>query len=60
MSRKRWIEEQRRREFEAEARRQLLEAAAAARTPGNEEAKVLRELEANLIGSAGAEFFGFA
>jgi hypothetical protein len=41
------IKEERRREFEAEARRQCLEAAAAARDPNSDEAAVLRELEAN-------------
>lgn len=37
-----------RRAFEAEARRQSLEAAAAARDPGTDEAAVMRELEADL------------
>lgn len=35
-------------EFEAEARRQSLEAAAAARDPNNDEAAVMRELEGDL------------
>jgi len=39
-----------RRSFEAEARRQALEAAAAAQDPGSDEAAVMRELEADLEG----------
>jgi|SRR4249920_270088 hypothetical protein len=35
--------------FEAEARRQCLEAAAAARDPNSDEAQVMRELEADLM-----------
>ncbi len=35
-------------EFEAEARRQSLEAAAAARDPNSDEAAVMRELEADI------------
>lgn len=42
------IEQDRRREFEAEARRQCLEAKAAAQDPSSDEAAVLRELEAHL------------
>jgi hypothetical protein len=42
------VEEERRREFRAQARRQSLEAAAAARDPQSEEAAILRELEAGL------------
>jgi uncharacterized membrane protein len=42
------IEQKRRREFEAEARRQSLEAAALARDPNSDEAAVMRELEADL------------
>lgn len=42
------VEEKRRRRFEAEARRQSLEAAVAARDPGSDEAQVMRELEADL------------
>jgi hypothetical protein len=42
------VERKARREFEAEARRQSLEAAAAALDPRGEEAAVLRELEAEL------------
>ena len=42
------IEEKRRREFEAEARRQCLEANAAARDPTSDEAAVMRELDADL------------
>jgi hypothetical protein len=38
----------RRRAFEAEARRQCLEANAAAQDPSSDEAAVMRELEANL------------
>lgn len=42
------IERKRRREFEAEARRQSLKAAALARDPNSDEAAVMRELEADL------------
>jgi hypothetical protein len=42
------IRQQRRRAFEAEARRQSLECAAAARDPNSDEAQVMRELEADL------------
>jgi predicted transcriptional regulator len=42
------VAEQRRREFEAEARRQSLEAAAAACDPESDEAQIMRELDANL------------
>ena len=42
------IEEGHRRLFEAEARRQSLEAAAAAKDPNSDEARVMRELEADL------------
>jgi predicted transcriptional regulator len=38
---------ERRREFEAEARRQCLEANAAAQDPNSDEAAVMRELDAN-------------
>jgi hypothetical protein len=41
------IEQTRRREFEAEARRQSRLIAAAARDPDSDEAAVMRELEAN-------------
>jgi len=41
------VEQKRRREFEAEARRQSLAAAALARDPNSDEAAVLRELDAN-------------
>lgn len=41
------IKQQRRRAFEAEARRQSLECAAAARDPNSDEAQVMRELDAN-------------
>jgi hypothetical protein len=41
------INQERRREFEAEARRQCLEANAAAQDPNSDEAAVMRELEAN-------------
>lgn len=41
------IKQKRRREFEAEARRQCLEAAAAARDPNSDEAQVMREMEAH-------------
>jgi hypothetical protein len=44
------VERKARREFEAEARRQSLEAAAAAQDPRGDEAAVLRELEAELEG----------
>ena len=42
------IERERRREFEAEARRQCLAANAAAQDPNSDEAAVLRELDAYL------------
>ena len=42
------IEQKKRREFEAEARRQSLEAAALAQDPNSDEAAVMRELEADL------------
>jgi hypothetical protein len=42
------VERRRRRAFEAEARRQSLEAAAAARDPGSDEAAMLRWLDASL------------
>jgi hypothetical protein len=41
------VKQQRRLAFEAEARRQSLECAAAARDPNSDEAQVLRELDAN-------------
>jgi hypothetical protein len=41
------VEQQRRREFEAEARRQSRLVAAAAQDPDSDEAAVMRELEAN-------------
>ena len=41
------IKQQKRREFEAEARRQSLECAAAAADPDSDEAQVMRELDAN-------------
>jgi FKBP-type peptidyl-prolyl cis-trans isomerase (trigger factor) len=41
------IEQKKRREFEAEARRQCLEINAAARDPNSDEAAVMRELDAN-------------
>jgi Ribbon-helix-helix protein, copG family len=41
------IKQKKRREFEAEARRQSLECAAAARDPNSDEAQVMRELDAN-------------
>src|SRR4051794_19826434 len=41
------IKLERRREFEAEARRQCLEANAAAQDPNSDEAAVMRELDAN-------------
>ena len=44
------VERRARREFEAEARRQSLEAAAAAQDPRSDEAAVVRELEAELEG----------
>ncbi len=44
------VERSARREFEAEARRQSLEAAAAAQDPRSDEAAVMRELEAELEG----------
>jgi len=44
------VERKARREFEAEARRQSLEAATAAQDPRSDEAAVLRELEAELEG----------
>ena len=46
------VERKARREFEADARRQSLEAAAAAQDPRGGEAAVLRELEAELDGSS--------
>jgi hypothetical protein len=48
MSRKQRIEEQPRREFAAEARRQSRAAAAAARDPKSDEAQIMRELDALL------------
>jgi hypothetical protein len=42
------VEQKRRREFEAEARRQCLAANAAARHPNSDEAAVMRELDADL------------
>ena len=41
------VKQKERREFEAEARRQCLEIAAAARDPNSDEAAVMRELDAN-------------
>ena len=41
------VAQKRRREFEAEARRQSREAAAAAEDPNSDEAAIMRELEAN-------------
>jgi hypothetical protein len=41
------VDRKRRLAFEAEARRQCLEANAAARNPNSDEAAVMRELEAN-------------
>jgi hypothetical protein len=41
------VRQRRRREFEAEARRQSLECAAAAADPDSDEAAVMRELDAN-------------
>jgi hypothetical protein len=42
------IKQERRREFEAEARRQCLEANAAAQDPDSDEAAVMRELDIHL------------
>ena len=42
------VEQKRRREFEAEARRQCLEINAAAHDPNSDEAAVMRELDAEL------------
>jgi hypothetical protein len=42
------VKQRKRVAFEAEARRQCLEAAAAARDPNSDEAQVMRELEADL------------
>jgi len=42
------VERRRRRAFESEARRQSMEAAAAARDPDSDEAAMLRWLDANL------------
>jgi hypothetical protein len=42
------VEQKRRREFEAEARRQCLEINAAAQDPTSDEAAVMRELDAEL------------
>ncbi|HEV8031732.1 MAG TPA: hypothetical protein VGP42_12010 [Stellaceae bacterium] len=42
------VEEKKRRKFEAEARRQCLEANAAAQDPNSDEAAVMRELDADL------------
>ena len=42
------VEQKRRRAFEAEARRQSLEAAAVARDPNTDEAAVIRELDTDL------------
>jgi predicted transcriptional regulator len=42
------VEQKRRRAFEAEARRQSLEAAAVARDPDSDEAAVMRGLDADL------------
>ena len=44
------VEQKARRSFEAEARRQALEAAAAAQDAGSDEAAVMHELEADLEG----------
>jgi antitoxin component of RelBE/YafQ-DinJ toxin-antitoxin module len=41
------IKQKRRREFEAEARRQSLECAGASADPDSDEAQVMRELDAN-------------
>jgi hypothetical protein len=49
------VERRRRRAFETEARRQSLEAAAAARDPNSDEAAMLRWLDANL-GELAAEW----
>jgi FKBP-type peptidyl-prolyl cis-trans isomerase (trigger factor) len=46
------VEQKARRSFEAEARRQALEAAAAAQDAGSDEAAVMDELEADLEGFA--------
>jgi len=43
------VERRARRHFEAEARRQSLELAAAARNPNSGEAAVMRELNANVV-----------
>lgn len=43
------VEQEERREFEAEARRQSLEAAKEAENPNSEEAKVMREIEGYLL-----------
>ena len=42
------VARRKRQDFEAEAHRQSLEAAAAARDPDSDEAQVMRELEADL------------
>ena len=42
------VTRKKRQDFEAEAHRQSLEAAAAARDPNSDEAQVMRELEADL------------
>jgi hypothetical protein len=42
------VEQKARREFESEARRQSLEAAAAVQNPRSDEAAVMREMEAEL------------
>ena len=42
------VARKKRQDFEAEAHRQSLEAAAAARDPNSDEAQVMRELEADL------------
>ncbi len=47
------VERRRRRAFESEARRQSMEAAAAARDPDSDEAAMLRWLDANLAELAG-------
>jgi FKBP-type peptidyl-prolyl cis-trans isomerase (trigger factor) len=44
------VEQKARRSFEAEARREALEAAATAQDPGSDEAVVMREMEADLEG----------
>ena len=46
------VEQKARRSFEAEARRQALEAAAVAQDPGSDETVVMREMEADLEGFA--------